>query len=83
MPRRMCTYLGNAYQIGGNGLKASSKRAVQVFERAAAQGHALAQILLGNCYEFGAASRSTTRPPRCGTDAQPSKDFLMRNTVSA
>jgi len=45
--------LGDVYLRGGMGLTKSPKRAVQLYERAAAQGHAPAQIKLGCRYEFG------------------------------
>ncbi|KAJ1445633.1 WD40-repeat-containing domain protein [Pelagophyceae sp. CCMP2097] len=45
--------LGGAYQLGQLGLKISRKRAFQLVESAAAQGHAQAQTKLGNFYHFG------------------------------
>jgi hypothetical protein len=45
--------LGNAYRDGDMGLKKSLKRAAQSFELAATQGHAVAEALLGCCYEHG------------------------------
>jgi len=46
-------WLGDYYQNGGIGLKKDSKRALQLFALAAAQGHALAQVTLGQFYEHG------------------------------
>jgi TPR repeat protein len=45
--------LGGMYRDGGMGLKQNFKRAVQLFELAAAQGHAEAQQKLGLCYARG------------------------------
>ncbi|KAJ1450512.1 hypothetical protein M885DRAFT_621580 [Pelagophyceae sp. CCMP2097] len=45
--------LGDAYSSGATGLKQSFKRAVQLYERAAAQGHAPAQNKLGQSYTAG------------------------------
>mmetsp|Transcript_16994 Transcript_16994/g.57436 ORF Transcript_16994/g.57436 Transcript_16994/m.57436 type:complete len:84 (-) Transcript_16994:62-313(-) len=41
------------YRDGDAGLKKDLKRAVQLFELAAAQGHARGQASLGQCYESG------------------------------
>jgi hypothetical protein len=45
--------LGTLYSYGHMGLKQNFKRALQLYERAAAQGHAPAQSALGHCYEVG------------------------------
>jgi hypothetical protein len=45
--------LGGEYFHGGMGLQQNFKRAVQLFELAAAQGHAEAQHNLGFCYTQG------------------------------
>ncbi len=45
--------LGTQYRDGGMGLQQNFKRAARLYERAAAQGHADAQMRLGHCYEFG------------------------------
>jgi hypothetical protein len=45
--------LGDAYYHGSTGLKKSLKRACQLYELAAAQGHAEAQSELACCYERG------------------------------
>jgi TPR repeat protein len=45
--------LGNKYNDGGMSLKKSPKRALQLYEHAAAQGHASAQYNLGIYYENG------------------------------
>jgi hypothetical protein len=45
--------LGGKYFIGGMGLQQDLKRAIQLYEHAAAQGHAVAQDSLGACYARG------------------------------
>jgi hypothetical protein len=45
--------LGQAYDFGAFGLKKSFKRASQLYELAAAHGHAIAQYNLGVCYYSG------------------------------
>ncbi|KAJ1457097.1 hypothetical protein M885DRAFT_615709 [Pelagophyceae sp. CCMP2097] len=45
--------LGDNYREGAHGLKKSPKRAVQLSELAAVQGHAIAQNVLGSCYDEG------------------------------
>jgi hypothetical protein len=45
--------LGNEYLTGGAGLRQDSKRAIELFALAAAQGHANAQTILGSCYTQG------------------------------
>jgi TPR repeat protein len=45
--------LGQTFKYGDMGLKQSFKRAFQLFEHAAAQGHAVAQYNLGINYDFG------------------------------
>jgi hypothetical protein len=47
------TMLGDYYNDGDMGLKKDLKRAVQLYEFAAAQGHAEAQSKLGSCYARG------------------------------
>jgi hypothetical protein len=44
--------LGDAYCNGQAGLKKSAKRAFQLYQLAAAQGHAPSQTLLGLCFGF-------------------------------
>jgi TPR repeat protein len=50
--------LGSHNRVGGMGLKKSAKRAYQLFELAAAQGHAGAQFKLGCCYQDGLGVKS-------------------------
>ncbi|KAJ1456135.1 hypothetical protein M885DRAFT_400793, partial [Pelagophyceae sp. CCMP2097] len=45
--------LGSEYRDGGMGIQQNFKRAVQLYERAAAQGHAIAQSEIGFCYALG------------------------------
>eukprot|EP00628_Pelagophyceae_sp_CCMP2097_P031327 CAMPEP_0184198608 /NCGR_PEP_ID=MMETSP0976-20121227/6604_1 /TAXON_ID=483370 /ORGANISM="non described non described, Strain CCMP2097" /LENGTH=65 /DNA_ID=CAMNT_0026503091 /DNA_START=24 /DNA_END=218 /DNA_ORIENTATION=- len=45
--------LGSEYHHGGMGLQQNLKRAVQLYEGAAAQGHLEAQSRLGICHESG------------------------------
>jgi TPR repeat protein len=45
--------LGDKYRFGDMAVKKNSKRAFEFYERAAAQGHAVAQNLLGSCYGQG------------------------------
>jgi hypothetical protein len=45
--------LGDAYRDGYMGLRKSPKRALQLYQLAAAQGHAGGQSHLGSCYESG------------------------------
>jgi len=45
--------LAVAYRHSDLGLEQSLKRSFQLFERAAAQGHAASQLTLGNCYHTG------------------------------
>ncbi|KAJ1459319.1 hypothetical protein M885DRAFT_459749, partial [Pelagophyceae sp. CCMP2097] len=45
--------LGDTYRASGMGLKKSFKRAFELYESAAAQGHAIAQNSLGLCYQDG------------------------------
>jgi TPR repeat protein len=45
--------LGDKYCHGGLGLKKNSKRALQLYEAAAAQGHAHGQAYVGQCYDHG------------------------------
>jgi hypothetical protein len=48
------TYLARMYQLGHLGLKKSPKRAFQLYDLAAAQGHVNAQFALGTeCYSSG------------------------------
>jgi hypothetical protein len=46
-------HLGEAYYYGDVGLKQNLKRGFQLFELAAAQGHAKAQVRLAGCYLYG------------------------------
>jgi len=45
--------LGDAYSEGAHGLKKSLKRALPLFEAAAAQGNLRGQVKLGECYQLG------------------------------
>jgi len=50
--------LGNSFSYGGMGLKKNLKRAYQLYQLAAQQGHARAQDALGCCYEHGEGVKS-------------------------